>query len=98
MTLNELKEIVDNVPVMGTPTHTGSNSGLYILFSKWNEDPTWGFTQSYITKEGVQHMTSTVNDELLTKLDMKLMFADSEKGTLEQLFNTMEYKQNETAN
>ena len=35
MTMNDLKELIDNVPVLGTPTHTGSISGLYQVYSKY---------------------------------------------------------------
>lgn len=94
--MSDLKELVESVTDLGTPTTTGSTSGLYVLFSKWKEDVTWGFTQSYTTKEGVRYMMNTVNEELLTKIDMKLMFADAQTETLNQVFNTMEI-QHETA-
>jgi len=100
MDYNELKKIVADVPVLGTGTGTGSTSGLYILFAKWknrdaSEPDVWGFTQSYTTKEGVTHMFNAMNEELSEKIDIKLMFADGQKNTLTEIFNTMEI-QNET--
>jgi len=95
MNYNELKKMVENVPVLGSATGTGSTSGLYILFAKWknrdaSEPDVWGFTQSYTTKEGVTHMFNAMNEELSEKIDVKLMFADGQKNTLTEIFNTME--------
>jgi hypothetical protein len=90
MTRSDLKELVENVPVLGTPTSTGSISGLYQIYSKYNDENIWGFTQSYRTKEGISNMLLNVNDDLLKHLDIKLVFTNAQDNSTTELFNTME--------
>ena len=90
MTRSDLKELVENVPVLGTPTSTGSISGLYQIYSKYNDENIWGFTQSYRTKEGISNMLLNVNDDLLKHLDIKLIFTNAQDNSTTELFNTME--------
>ena len=90
MTVSDLKELVENVPVLGTPTTTGSISGLYQVYSKYNDENVWGFTQSYRTREGISHMLSGVNEDLLKHLDIKLVFTNAQDNSTTELFNTME--------
>jgi len=95
MTMNNLKKLIDDVPVLGTPTHTGSISGLYQIYSKYTDDTVWGFTQSYKTREGVSHLLTHMNEDLVNKLDIKLIFTDGQNNTTTELFNTMGELNNE---
>ena len=89
MTMNNLRKLIDDVPVLGTPTHTGSISGLYQVYSKYTGETIWGFTQSYRTRDGVSHLLKNMNEDLADKLDIKLVFTDAQTNTTTELFNTM---------
>ncbi len=73
-------------------SETGGPTGLFLLFAKWKDDITWSFVQSYLTKQGVQHMLTTFAPELYDKQEYKLMFANGNTETFTELFNTMELK------
>ena len=95
MTMDNLKKLIDDVPVLGTPTHTGSISGLYQIYSKYTDDTVWGFTQSYKTREGVSHLLTNMNEDLVNQIEVKLIFTDAQTNTTTELFNTMGELKNE---
>ena len=60
------------------------------MLGKYNDEEVWGFTQSYRTKEGVSHMLSGIDENLLKKLDIKLIFTNAQDNSTTELLNTME--------
>lgn len=91
MKVEKLKELVFEVANCEENNKNGGVGGLYILFSMWREDSTWSFVQSYITKEGVHHMTRTISQELLDRQYLKLTYVNGNTDEVNILLNTKEY-------
>ena len=76
MTIEKLIELFSQLSNHEEYNKNGGTGGLYILFSKWREDKTWSFVQSYLTKEGIDYMVKNISQELLDKQYLKLTYAN----------------------